>query len=178
MRSLIERSIVQHEGMLGVELDYLRSLADVSSGLFTKFTLAIPATAHRKHAPLHAWHLARLGATRVQDCGTCVQYVVNAALHAGASPEVLRAALDNDASSLGDADYLALQFGEAVAARTPEAEDLRVRLVEAVGDEAAVEIALAVAMAQIYPILKRGLGQTVACALVTVEVNGSDTDAP
>ncbi|MEL6771965.1 MAG: carboxymuconolactone decarboxylase family protein [Bacteroidota bacterium] len=170
MRSLIERSIVQHEHALDVPLDYLRSLADVSSGLFTKFSLTIPAATHRKHAPLDAWHLARIGATRVQDCGTCVQYVVNAALQAGASPEALRAALADDAASLGATEHLALQFGEAVAARSPNAEDLRVRLVEAVGDEAAVEIALAVAMVQVYPILKRGLGQTVACSLVTVEV--------
>ncbi|MEL7360766.1 MAG: carboxymuconolactone decarboxylase family protein [Bacteroidota bacterium] len=170
MRSLIERSIVQHEHALGVPLDYLRSLADVSSGLFTKFSLTIPAATHRKHAPLDAWHLARIGATRVQDCGTCVQYVVNAALQAGASPEALRAALADDAASLGSTEHLALHFGEAVAARSPNAEDLRVRLVEAVGDEAAVEIALAVAMVQVYPILKRGLGQTMACSLVTVEV--------
>ncbi|MEL6613912.1 MAG: carboxymuconolactone decarboxylase family protein [Bacteroidota bacterium] len=170
MRSLIERSIVQHEHALDVPLDYLRSLADVSSGLFTKFSLTIPAATHRKHAPLDAWHLARIGATRVQDCGTCVQYVVNAALQAGASPEALRAALADDAASLGATEHLALQFGEAVAARSPNAEDLRVRLVEAVGDEAAVEIALAVAMVQVYPILKRGLGQTMACSLVTVEV--------
>lgn len=170
MRSLIERSIVQHEGMLGVPLDYLRSLADVSSGLFAKFTLAIPAATHRTHAPLNAWHVARIGATRVQDCGTCVQYVVNAAIQAGASLDVLRSAVADDVSALSDADALALRFGEAVAARSPEVESLRTRLVQTVGDEGAVEIALAVAMAQLYPILKRGLGQTVACAQVTIDV--------
>ena len=133
MRSLIERSIVQHEHALGVQLDYLRSLADVSSGLFTKFSLTIPAATHRKHAPLDAWHLARIGATRVQDCGTCMQYVVNAALQAGASSEALRAALADDAASLSATEHLALRFGEAVAARAPKAEDLRERLVENVG---------------------------------------------
>ncbi|MEM6785332.1 MAG: hypothetical protein AAF624_16545 [Bacteroidota bacterium] len=177
MRSLIERSIVQHEGMLGVQLDYLRSLADVSSGLFTKFTLAIPAATHRKHAPLNAWHLARIGATGVQDCGTCVQYVVNAALQAGASPEVLRSAVAGDVAALSGTDALALRFGEAVAARSPSVEDLRARLGEAIGNEGVVEIALAVAMVQIYPILKRGLGQTIACAKVTVEVSDERTMA-
>ncbi|MEM9996089.1 MAG: hypothetical protein AAF809_00175 [Bacteroidota bacterium] len=172
MNPLIKRSIVHHEQMLGVPLDYLRSLADVSSGLFAKFTLAVPAAAHRKHAPRDAWHLARVGATRVQDCGTCVQYVVNAARLDGVAPEVLRAALADNTTALGEAEHLALQFGEAVAARTDEVEALRVRLTETIGTEAAVELALAVAMVQVYPILKRGLGQSIACARVEIAVDG------
>ncbi len=33
-----------------------------------------------------------------------------------------------------------------------------------------VELAMAVAMCQMFPVLKRGLGHAVACALVAVDV--------
>ena len=38
------------------------------------------------------------------------------------------------------------------------------------GEAVRVELALAVATSQVFPILKRGLGQDLACALVQVEV--------
>ena len=167
MNALVERIIQKQEEALGAPLDYLRSVAEASPAAFVKLGAAAPLTQHRRAAPVSVWHLARLAATRVQDCGTCVQIVVNQALADGVPAATLRAALDG--GDLDPDERLALRYGEAVAARRDEGgavEAVRERFGEAV----LVELALAAATAQLFPILKRGLGQAVACALVDVEV--------
>ena len=170
MRALTETVIRRQEAALGAPLDYLRTLADASPAAFVKFGLAMPLAGHRRAVAAAPWHLARLAATRVQDCGTCVQIVVNQARADGVPAATLRAALDGRGDYLGEDERLALRYGEAVAACSDDAaglvEDVRQRL----GEAALAELALAVATAQLFPVLKRGLGQAVACALVAVEV--------
>ena len=115
---------------------------------------------------------ARLAATRVQDCGTCVQTVVNQARADGVPAATLRAALDGRADALGEAERLAFHYGEAVAARADDAREHVEAVRQRLGDAALAELALAVATAQLFPALKRGLGQDVACALVDVDLEG------
>ena len=166
MRALTDRIIDSQEDKLGAPLDYLRSIADTSPAAFAKFAAAAPLFGHRRHAPLAVWHLARLAATRVQDCGTCVQIVVNQALAEGVAPATIRAALDG--GDLSPDERLAFHYGEAVAQRDVGGVVDAVR--ERFGEPVLVELALAVATAQLFPILKRGLGQSVACALVEINV--------
>jgi alkylhydroperoxidase family enzyme len=170
MRALTDSVIRKQEAALGVPLDYLRSVADASPAAFVKFGLAMPLAQHRRAVGAAPWHLARLAATRVQDCGTCVQIVVNQARADGVPPATLRAALDGEADALADDERLALRYGEAVAARSDEVAALVEEVHQRLGEAALVDLALAVATAQLFPILKRGLGQDVACALVAVEV--------
>ena len=70
---------------------------------------------------------------------------------------ILQAVLAGDESRLDDAERLALRYGRAVASR----DDARAVVAEArdwFGQEVLVELALAVATAQVFPILKRGAG--------------------
>lgn len=171
MSVLTDRIIAGQERAVGADLEYLRSIADTSPAAFAKFGLAGPLLSHRKYVPAAAWHLARLAATRVQDCGTCVQIVVNAALADGVPAATLRVALDSaDGSSLAPDESLALRFGDAVARSADGRDALIAEVREAFGDAGHVELALAVATVQLFPMLKRGLGQDVACRLVHVEV--------
>jgi len=170
MGAVSEQIIAIGERQVGLPLPYLHTLADASPSAFTKWMLAMPVANHRKAAPRDAWHLARLAATQAQDCGTCVQVVVNAARRDGVPAETLRAALDGREEALTDMDRLAFGFGRAVAAQALDVPDWVARVEETFGHEAHVELAVAVAMCQIFPVVKRGLGQAVACSLVTVEV--------
>ncbi|MEM1118265.1 MAG: hypothetical protein AAF845_16485 [Bacteroidota bacterium] len=169
MGALTDRVIARQERALGVDLDYLRSLAEASTATFAKFGAAMPAAQHRAEIPVTLWHLARLAATRVQDCGTCVQIVVNQARADGVPAAALQSALDDDGRLTHD-ERLVMRYGEAVAARAadvPEAvEAVRARF----GESGLTELALAVTMVQVFPILKRGLGQDIACALVELKI--------
>lgn len=172
MSRLTDALIARQEAAVGAPLDYLRTVADTSTAALVKLGAFAPLAAHRHHAPVIAWHLARLAATTVQDCGTCVQIVVNQARADGVPASILQGVLAGDESRLDDAERLALRFGRAVAAR----EDARQVVAEVrdwFGQDILVELALAVATAQVFPILKRGLGQDLTCALVSVEVDGA-----
>lgn len=169
MGALTDRVIARQERALGADLDYLRSIADASTAALAKFALAMPATRHRDVIPTTLWHLARLAATRVQDCGTCVQIVVNAARADGVPAAALQSALDEDGRLTAD-ERLVMRYAEAVAARSDDAPEVVEAVREQFGDDGLVELALAVATAQLFPILKRGLGQAVACARVEVTV--------
>ena len=172
MSALTDAVIARQEAALGAPLGYLRTVADASTSAFVKLGAFAPLAGHRSVTPPTVWHLARLGATEVQDCGTCVQVVVNQARADGVPASILQAALTGDDARLDDAERLALRYGRAVAGR----DDARTVVGEVrdwFGQPVLVELALAVATAQVFPILKRGLGQDLACALVTVEVPGA-----
>ena len=167
MSALTDVAISRAEARLGAPLDYLRTIADTSAAAFIKMAAFAPLAGHRQHAPPAVWHLARLAATRVHDCGTCVQIVVNQARADGVPAPTLQAALDGDESALTDGERLAIRFGQAVAAGDG-AHDAGADVERQWGT--AVRVELAVATASVFPLLKRRLGQDVACALVTVEV--------
>ena len=170
MNPLFERAVARQERALGVPLAYLRTIGDASMAAFLKFGLFAPLAAHRRVVPPAPWHLARLAATRVQDCGACVQIVVNAARADGVPAATLRAALADALDQLPELEALAHRFGHAVAAREANVDALRGDVAQFFGEEGVVELALAIATAQLFPIVKRGLGQAQACSLVQVDV--------
>ena len=170
MNPLVDRAIAQQENALRVPLPYLRTIADHSLSAFVKFGLFAPLAQHRKVVPAAPWHLARLAATRAEDCGTCVQVVVNVARNEGVPAETLRTALDDPDALTGD-ERLGLDFGAAVAENGGGLDALREQVRERFGEEGLVELSLAVATAQVFPVVKRGLGLAQACALVQVEVD-------
>lgn len=172
MSALTDALIARQEAAVGAPLGYLRTVADASTAALAKLAAFGPLAGHRKATPAVVWHLARLAATQVQDCGTCVQIVVNQARADGVAALILQGVLAGDESRLDDAERLALRFGRAVASGdgARQASD---DVLAWFGETVRVELALAVATAQVFPILKRGLGQDLACALVTVEVPGA-----
>ena len=170
MGAVSDRLIAVAERQVGLEMPYLHTIAEASANAFAKWMLAMPAASHRKAAPREAWHLARLAATRALDCGTCVQVVVTVARKDGVPAAVLQAALDDRADALDADAQVALGFGHAVASQADDVLDWVARSEAAFGHEAHVELAVAVAMAGIFPTVKRGLGQAVACSRVAVEV--------
>ena len=169
MGALADRVIATAERQTGCEMPYLRTIADTSGAAFTRWMLAMPAAQYRKRAPLDAWHLARLGATVAQDCGTCVQVIVTVAQRDGVAATTLRQALD-DPDRLYDDARAAYRFGHSVASQADDVLD-HVAAVEALfGHQVHVELAMAVATCHLFPVVKRGLGQALACSMVTVEV--------
>ncbi|GAB5535733.1 MAG: hypothetical protein Rubg2KO_19820 [Rubricoccaceae bacterium] len=168
MNPLFDRAIAKQEADLGVPMEYLRKIADNSTRAFLKFGMFSSLALHRKATSPEVWHLARLAATHVQDCGTCVQVVVNAALSEGVAPDLIRAALGGD--ELASDHQLAVDYGQAVSSNSHDVPALVEQVRERWGEEALNELALAVATAQVFPVVKRGMGLAVACSLVQVDV--------
>ena len=165
------RLIDAAERKFGEKLDYLRDIASASPAAFYKFALFLAFARHRKAAPPDAYYLSSIGALLSEDCGPCLQIAVNQALAEGVSPSIISSALAGGASL--DADRkLYLDFGRAVSANEPEAEEMRLKLAEKLSPAAMVDLAIAIAGARVFPALKRGLGHAKSCSLVQIRVPG------
>jgi alkylhydroperoxidase family enzyme len=167
---LVRWKIRSAEKRLGEPLDYLREMFEKAPGAFWQFAKVAKASGYRAKLPPAPFHVARLVAVRMQDCGPCVQTCVNLAKADGVEPYVLRATLAGDFGVLPEPLGDVARFAQAVTSGSGEHAAFRERLRAVFGDEAMVELALAIALCQTFPVLKRGLGHAKSCSLVKVVV--------
>ncbi len=170
LRRLILGRITAAEKTLGVPLDYCRFMIRTSLRAFFKFAKFLAVDEYRRVLPPGPWYVARIVATRHDDCGTCVQIAVNQARKAGVSGDVVRAVLDERLDDLPEELRDAYRFAEAVVKNSGQEDALRERIRERHGDEGLIEMALAIASCRVFPTVKRALGYAVSCSEVAVSV--------
>jgi len=170
LRWFLSRQITAAERRFGASLDYLRDMLAATPVLVLRFGAGTALLGRRRRAPRDAWHVAALVGTLHEDCGTCLQIGVNLARKDGVPTEVLRAVIDRAPERLAAPLAEAWRFADAVCradgSEGPWRDALRARH----GDEALIELSLAVATARVFPTVKRGMGHAVSCALVKVEL--------
>ena len=167
---ITSRIIGAIERRTGTSADYLRELAAVSKSAFRKFCFFLPLAGHRGGATAEQRAVAALATTLAEDCGTCVQAVVNQARAEGVGPAVLKAVLDGRPSDLPDGLADIHAFAQAVVHAAPDAAERAEFLKRRLGPAAQADIALAIASARVFPTLKRGLGHAVSCSRVEIRM--------
>jgi hypothetical protein len=150
--------------------DALHFIIDTSVGAFVDFLLFARMATSRRSLPKEAYHLARIVATQAVDCGACVQSTVNIALSDGVRPEWLRAALDRRPEALPAELKDVYEFVDHLLRNTYQEDELREVLRRRYGDRALVDLAFAIAAAQVSPYTKKVLGFAKSCSKVQVEV--------
>jgi alkylhydroperoxidase family enzyme len=170
LRRLILGRIAAAEIGLGVPLEYCRYMIRVSLRASFKFAKFLAVDEYRRVLPPDPFYVARIVATRHEDCGTCVQIAVNQAKKAGVPPELLRAVLDGKLDALPEDVREAYDFAEAVLRANGEEDVWRERIRLRYGDEGLIEMALAIATCRVFPTIKRALGYAVSCSAVAVRV--------
>jgi AhpD family alkylhydroperoxidase len=170
LRWLIGSRLTAAERELGAPVDYLRHILRVSLRAFFKFVKVMPLAGYRRALPAGPYHVARIVATRHEDCGTCVQIEVNLAKKDGVSPEVLQAVLAGNPAGLPEGLADAYRFAEAVVTAGGEEGPFRERIRARYGEAGLVEMALAIAVCRVFPTAKRALGYATSCANVAVHV--------
>ncbi|HET6324079.1 MAG TPA: hypothetical protein VFG04_05220 [Planctomycetaceae bacterium] len=172
-RGLIQRFIFSRldafEKYSRVSADYCRWMANVSPRVFFKFG-KLGKLAHYRHAlPADASAVAHLVAARSEDCGPCVQISVNFALHDGVSKDIVRAVLDRQPDRLPPKLADVYRFADSVVSGGDD-DALRERVRSHYGDEALIEMGLAMAVGRTFPVVKRTIGYAKSCSLVKIEV--------
>lgn len=170
VRRLIARKLDSEERRLGVPLDYLRYILKVSLRSFFTYARIMPIANYRKVLPAEPYYVARMVATRDEDCGTCLQIEVNLARADGVAPGILRAVLDERPDDLPAPLAEVYRFARAVVGATGAEDPLRQAIADRWGDQGLVELALAVAAARFFPITKRTLGYAKSCRLVEIRL--------
>ncbi len=166
---LNRRIIDLGERLTGENMDWLRDIEAATPRGFRRFLRFRDLANHRHHASREAIAVARLAATRFEDCGPCLQTTVNIALQNKVAPDLIRTALDRPADLPAPLD-LVYRFGRAVAANDPDLPDLVTATEQALGRKALVDLVLAAAAVRVFPTIKRGLGHAMSCSLVEVRV--------
>jgi AhpD family alkylhydroperoxidase len=174
---VVEAMIRYGEKKLGVPLDYLREIAANAPASFRLLGRVSQLGQSMKPVDRHAAHLAGLAAAMHDDCGTCVQIHINLARQDGVSEDTLRRAVMGEAGTLPAPLAEAFRFGEAVAANDPELHELREKLEAQLGKRAVIELALAIAFARFYPVVKRALGHARSCAVLRFDFGGAHARA-
>jgi alkylhydroperoxidase family enzyme len=177
-RRYVESRIASAERATGVGMDWVRDFYRVSPSGFWKFTRFLPLARHRQAASKEAFAIAHLIGARSEDCGGCVQIVVNRALGDGVDPAVLRAVLDDRPQELAPDLAAVMAYAKAVADRGDDVVDRSAALCRSIGETAVCELAVAVATARLFPVIRRGLGHAESCAMTTLELPGGRKSAP
>ena len=170
LRALIESRITSAEHRLGVPADYLRHMLKTSLRAFLKFTKILSVAEYRRVLPADPYHVARIVATREEDCGTCLQIEINLAKRDKVKPATIRAAVSNKPDELPEQLADVYRFAKAVVKRTGDEDIYRERIRELYGEEGLVELAMAIAVCRVFPVTKRALGFAKSCSAVHVHL--------
>lgn len=165
LKGLILRRLDTLERKLGSSLDYVRYMVSVSTRGFFRFMKIVPL-AERSFLPADAYYVSRIVASRDAGCGSCVEAEVNLAKHEGVDSDVLAATLSGNVVELPERLADVYLFTESVLRMTGDEEPLREKLRTWYRDEGVVELALAIAAARVFPVVKRTLGFARSCRFV------------
>ncbi|MBY0520292.1 MAG: hypothetical protein K2P79_07690 [Sphingomonas sp.] len=150
------------------ESAYFHEVAKAPGHAFEKFVHFMPVTMHRYEAPADLFHMARIGATLVEDCGPCAMTAAEGALRDGVDRALLNAAL---ARNLPEGDpRTGFLFGESIARQQGDAFALGDAIEAKFGRDVRLELAMTAATVRAYPAMKRGLGLTKSCSIMKLEI--------
>lgn len=157
------------EAATNYDASYLKEMLEHAPAALKVFNGFIPMTGHRQHAPFELYQVAKLTAYRHCDCGPCYQLAVHMAQAEGLEQTLLEE-LVYDNGELTPSLSLVRDFTLATLKNDPSYESLRIELEAAIGKPAMIEIALAIAAPQIFPVVKRAMGHYLSCQLVTLSL--------
>ncbi|MES2176350.1 MAG: hypothetical protein V4550_00685 [Gemmatimonadota bacterium] len=170
LTQLVARELAAQERFFGAgTMDYVRIMWRDARGAFWGFALARRFLGYRNALDATMYHAARITATQLEDCGTCVQMTVTAARAAGVDAAIVRGLIARSPGELPPDIARVVAFTTAVVIADYAAiGELRPLIAERLGDEAMVELAMAIAAARTYPTIKRGMGLALSCSAVEV----------
>ena len=163
------------------DVGYLEQLAETSPGAFYSYLLCTPLATYRKRAPENIYLIAKLVATKHFDCGPCLRLVINMAREAEIDDRLIHSALLGMEDGLPEDLVIARRYALAVTEQdVTSLMSLEEKIVQRWGEGALNEMAVAVAFAAFFPILRRGMGHAHSCEPVIQELANllaSESDA-
>ena len=175
MRSWIARRMLRAMSKrYGYDTTYLEMMLRVSPSAFFKFAGLAKAAGHREVVPVEASFAAKLVGALAEDCGPCTQLAVDMALEAGMPEHQIEAVLRRDPRAMSTETSLGFRFADAVTQRSTDDEEYRDAIRARWGEKGLIDLALALQMGRMFPMVKSALGYARECRRVTVK--GHDVD--
>jgi hypothetical protein len=170
----VRRALDAFSARYDYDVGYMRAIHAASPRGFMRFARVSALAMHREAAPKAAWYAAKLVGALAEDCGPCTQLVVNMAREAGVDPAQIEAVLRRDANAMSADTALGFRFAEAVALKLPGAEEAREAVRAQWGEKGLIDLAFALQIGRMFPMVKDALGFAKECR--RVEVGGRPID--
>ena len=175
MRKWFARRYLQrYRNRYDYDTSYLELVLDETPDAFFKFAKIFGIGNYRKVVPLEAMYAAKIAGAMHEDCGPCTQLVVDMALDAGVANDQIEAVLKGKCADMSDATTLGYRFAKAVCNRTAAEDEAREAVRAEWGDQGVIELAFALQVGRIFPMVKAGLGYAKECRRVVVEGRNVD----
>ncbi|MBL4826155.1 MAG: hypothetical protein JKY66_00310 [Spongiibacteraceae bacterium] len=168
IRYVFNKMLQAMQSRYDYDVSYMHNILKTDLKAFLKFMGFQTMSSHSGNLPAGPLFAVRIRAIIWDDCGPCTQLVVNMALEAKVSPDIVRAIVDRDLDNLPEDMALVIRFTELVLAHHPEADDLREKILALWGDEGLIAIAYSISSSRVYPALKYTLGYGKACSRIRV----------
>lgn len=153
---------------LNSDMSYLKALHAASPRAFGKFLKVAALGGHREAVPVAASYAARLVGVVYEDCGPCVQIVVDQARAGGMEDDAIMAVLSMDIVRMPEEVALAFCFAQAVLTQSADLDEVRQAVRDRWGDKGVVDLTMATQINRLYPMLKLGLGFAQSCQRISV----------
>ena len=170
MRSFFARRILRRFNQrYGYDTSYPDMLLRESPAAFFKFAPLMKASRHREVVPVEASFAAALVGAKAEDCGPCAQLVVDMALEAGIPKNQIEAVVRRDARAMNDSTVLAFRFADAIMRRSVDEDEHRDAVRAQWGEKGVIDLAFALQMGRMFPMMKTALGYAKECRRISVD---------
>jgi hypothetical protein len=175
MRKFIARRMLRgFSKRYGYDTSYMDMVLGESPAAFFKFAPLMKAAAHRESVPVEASFAAKITGALAEDCGPCAQLTVDMALEAGMAKDQIEAVLRRDVGAMTETVALAFHFADAVVKRSAEDDIHRDAVRARWGEKGVIDLAMAMQVGRLFPMIKLALGYAKECRRVTVAGHNVD----
>jgi hypothetical protein len=169
MRKFIARRMLRaFSKRYGYDTSYTEMVLRESPSAFFKLAPLMKAAAHHEVVPVETSFAAKITGALAEDCGPCTQLCVDMALEAGMAKDQIEAVLRRDVRAMSADVQLGYQFADAVVRRSMEDETCRDAVRARWGERGVIDLAMALQMGRLFPMLKLALGYAKECRRVSV----------
>ena len=170
MRSFLARRALRAVSKrYGYDTSYLDYMLKESPAAFFKFAPLMKASAHREAVPIEASFAAKITGAMAEDCGPCAQLCIDMALEAGMAKDQIEAVVRRDTGAMNASTKPGFQFADAIVSGSADAEGHREAVRSRWGEKGVIDLAMALQMGRLFPMLKAALGYARECRRVTVD---------
>ena len=164
MLKIIARTLIKRmENRYDSDMAYAVFLLDKSPEAFAKFMRAGGMLRHRERAPIEAAFTVQLLATLYEDCGSCLQLIVQMAEESGMSTDQIEAVLAGNRDAMHPSVTLAYRYADALLNRRANLAEAREAVRAQWGDKGLIDLALNLQGARLFPMMKQALGFAQLC---------------
>ncbi|MCO7226676.1 hypothetical protein [Pleionea sp. CnH1-48] len=158
--------IEQFESHYKYDTTYMKELLASSIDAYEVFAGFLPMARLREKLSPEVFWVARLAGVLSEDCGACLQLNINMAAEAGVDAQIIQMAVGGGSelpSILRDVFY----YAQAISENKILDPDLKQRIDDQFDKGQRLELGLCVASAKVFPTIKRSLGLTQSCSLMS-----------